>query len=95
MKIGAKLVITDSFHGLVFSLLYKRNFIVFAINNGRNSRLIDLLQSVGLEDRYFTDLKKLQSSIHTIKKIDYQKVDSIIENKRKESWEFLKTSLTL
>lgn len=92
---GAKLVITDSFHGLVFSLLYKRNFIVFAINNGRNSRLIDLLQSVGLEDRYFTDLKKLQSSIHTIKKIDYQKVDSIIENKRKESWEFLKTSLTL
>lgn len=91
---GAKFVITDSFHGLVFSLLYRRNFIVFAVNNGRNSRLIDLLKLVGLEDRYFTDLNKLKSSIHTIKEIDYQRVETIIENNRKESWDFLKTSLT-
>lgn len=92
---GAKLVITDSFHGLVFSLLYKRDFIVFAVNNGRNSRLIDLLDLLGLKDRYFTNIEDLKSSIHKIKKIDYDKVESIIEKKRQESWNFLKSSLTL
>lgn len=90
---GAKFVITDSFHGAVFSLLYKRNFIVFAVNNGRNSRLLDLLKSVGLENRYFTSLLDLKNSDVYKNDIDYSKVTPLIETQRIESLNFLKNSL--
>lgn len=91
---GAKFVITDSFHGLVFSLLYKRNFVVYAVENGRNSRLKDLLKLVGLEHLYFTNLKTLQESNVFSQEIDYDKVDAIIKQKRKDSWDFLLQSLS-
>lgn len=90
---GAKFVITDSFHGAVFSLLYKRNFIVVAVENGRNSRLIDLLKTVGLENRYITNLNEAKSLIDKLGNIDYSKIDPIINANRKHSWDFLKNSL--
>ncbi len=90
---GAKLVVTDSFHGVVFSLLYKRNFVVFAVNNGRNSRLLDLLKMFGLENRYFTSLAELESSDIYNKYIDYTSVIRILNDKREESLTFLTNSL--
>lgn len=91
---GAHLVITDSFHGLVFSLLYRRNFIILAVENGKNSRLLDLLDLLGLQDRYFTSLEQLKENYKNIKEIDYTKIGTIIEKKRNESWAFLKKSLS-
>ncbi len=90
---GAKLVITDSFHGLVFSLLYQRNFVVVAVNNGRNSRLLDLLQMVGLKNRYFLSLDELKNSSVLYDQIDYTNVNKIIQEKRIDSINFLKNAL--
>lgn len=90
---GANLVITDSFHGVVFSLLYKRNFIVFAVNNGKNSRLLDLLKMVGLEKRYFTSLEALKSTDIYKHNIDYSKIIPLIEYQRSQSLDFLKQNL--
>lgn len=49
-------VCTDSFHGTIFSLLYQKTFFTFkrfsdAKSNSMNSRVINILQIVGLEDR--------------------------------------------
>lgn len=90
---GAKLVITDSFHGVVFSLLYKRNFMVLAVNNGKNSRLLDLLEVVGLKNRYFTNFEELKSSDIYKLDIDYSVILPILESKRKVSLEYLKNVL--
>lgn len=90
---GANLVITDSFHGVVFSLLYKRNFIVIAVNNGRNSRLQDLLKMLGLESRYFTSMKELTESDIYMKNIDYIQIDAVIKRNRDISIAFLFESL--
>ena len=90
---GAKLVITDSFHGVVFSLLYRRNFVVFAVDNGKNSRLLDLLNKVGLEGRYFTSLDCLKKSKIYNQAIDYKTVQTIIDKKRKESLDYLRKNL--
>ena len=90
---GAKVVITDSFHGLVFSLLYQRNFVVIAVNNGKNSRLLDLLKMVGLENRYFLSLDEIKNSTVLNETIDYSKVNQIIQEKRTDSLSYLKNAL--
>lgn len=52
---NAELVITDSFHGIVFSIIYWKNFIT--LSRGKNSiRMKDLLERLGLEDRYIKDV---------------------------------------
>lgn len=90
---GAGLVITDSFHGLVFSLLYKRNFVVITPENGRNSRLKDLLTSYGLSDRYFLETDDIPYNKLINTPIDYTCVFKIMNEQRNSSWEFLISNL--
>lgn len=51
---NAELVLTDSFHGTVFSILFRRDFLVFPRDEGgksMHSRLETLLRKLMLEDR--------------------------------------------
>ena len=90
---GAKFVITDSFHGLAFSLIYNKQFVVISPSNGKNSRLKDLLKSVSLEDRYFDENDPIIYRELQNKKIDYNKVNSMLEILKKVSWDYLKNAL--
>lgn len=47
----AEFVVTNSFHGTVFSLIYQKPFYACANTNGANSRIETLLRHVGLEAR--------------------------------------------
>lgn len=90
---GAKFVITDSFHGLAFSLIYNKQFIVISPNNGKNSRLKDLLKSVGLENRYFDENDTIIYSELQNKKIDYDVVNSKLDTLKDVSWNYLRNAL--
>lgn len=90
---GAKFVMTDSFHGLAFSLIYKRNFVVITPNNGRNSRLKDLLDSCGLGDRYFMETDDIPYDRLIHNPIDYGKVYESLNVRKEFSWNFLKENL--
>ena len=90
---GASLVVTDSFHGLVFSVLYKRNFVVITPENGRNSRLKNLMQTLGLMDRYYNDMDDIDYKRFARENVDYDKVMVILDKQRSLSWSFLKDSL--
>lgn len=90
---NADLIITDSFHGTIFSILYHKKFITFnRFSNGvqsRNSRIDSLLNLTGLIERRFS--KNILEEISS--EIDYTKVDKSIENLREDSYQFLKSSL--
>ena len=80
---SAKYVFTDSFHGTVLSLLYHRQFVVYAGERNKLSRITSLLKLVGLENRLFTN----EDSIDEIQKvlttpIDYVEIDKILDNQR-------------
>lgn len=90
---GAKMVLTDSFHGTVFSILYKRNFVAIKNKNGKDSRLSDLLDSVGLRDRLFDSIEALQQDLSWLQPIDYSRVDPSVSTLREESWDYLRTAL--
>ena len=89
----AELVITDSFHCTVFSLIFHKKFVVVANPKRGIARLETLLSKVGLEDRFFTDIKDVMKSGILDKEIDYNKVDKKLEIHRKYSMDFLKKAL--
>lgn len=87
---GSKFVVTDSFHGTVFALLYHKPFaVVYTRNNGLNSRLEDLLERVGLSDRIFYNLEDFQNSDAWKHSIDWGDVDNRLELYRMDSWSYL------
>lgn len=90
---GAKYVVTDSFHGCVFSILYKRRFAAILSHNGKDSRLLDLLKELGLEDRVFSSMEALSIDTSWLSPIDYETVDKKIEKLREKSWTYLKAAL--
>lgn len=89
----AELVITDSFHCTVFSIIFHKKFVVVANPARGIARLETLLGKVGLEDRFFTNIDEVLKSGILDKEIDYQEVDKKLEVHRKYSMDFLKKAL--
>lgn len=85
---NADFVVTDSFHGMVFSIIFEKDFTVIG-NKGRGmDRFISLLGLLGLEDRLI--LNKSQLNKDKLEKIDFFKVKEILNKERVFSGEFLK-----
>lgn len=91
---GAGFVITDSFHGTVFSLLYKRQFAVIRNHNSRESRYRDLLNQLGVGNRLFDSVEQLSKMASTLEPIDYSLVTPKISMLRQSSWDYLKQALS-
>lgn len=89
----AELVITDSFHCTVFSILFKKSFVVVANPERGTARLENLLRIVGLKDRFFTDIKTVLKSKILDKTIDYNEVEKKLNVHREHSMNFLKKAL--
>lgn len=93
---NAEAIITDSFHATVFSVIYHKPFYVverttLVGGNSMESRLIDFLDEYKLSNQRIeaTRLKYMSE----IPRIDYNKVDEILRQRRMESYEYLKTNL--
>ena len=90
----AEIVITTSFHGVVFCLLFHTNFIYVPLQgefSRANNRVLDLLNELGLNGKV---LNKDKSFSHIAKQhIDWHNVDKELEQLRKKSRLFLKDAL--
>lgn len=89
----AKMVIVDSFHGTVFSILFNKPFWVILNDKRGNTRFTSLLTMFGLEDRLVSenDLKSLNYN----KPICWERVNSILEEKRLFSTNLLLDTLKI
>lgn len=85
---NAEMVITTSFHGTAFSLIFRKQFLSIVNNSDKDSRIGDLLNQVGLGN-YCKDIK---SKIDKYDPIDYEKVGDDIEKYINESRKFLEGS---
>lgn len=86
----AKFVITDSFHACVFSILFHKPFICIGNKSRGMSRFDSLLNMFGLENR-LVDINDIANYVE--KEIDWEHVDSILEQKREEAFSFLNHAL--
>lgn len=93
---NANYVLTDSFHGLAFSINFNKPFTVFKrfkdedkIN--QNSRIINLLSITGLEDRVSDIAAYAPREKDCL--CDFSQAKTALEKQRLESMRFLKNSL--
>ena len=89
----AELVITDSFHCTVFSLIFNKKFVVVANPQRGTARLENLLGIVGLKERFFTNIKDVLKSGILDENIDYIEVEKKLNFHREYSMNFLKKAL--
>lgn len=92
--LNSSLVITDSFHGTIFSINYNVPFIVFKRfkdnSLSQNSRIYNILKKVNLESRlYNNNLEYFLKSLE----IDFSECNKIIESERKKSLMYLKNAV--
>lgn len=76
----AEFVVTDSFHGCVFSILFKKPFVVIGNEKRGMARFQSLLQTFGLEDRLIVPNKMTYNE-----NIDWDQVYARLNERRKES----------
>ena len=86
-------VITRSFHGLVFCIVYKKPFAIIANKNNRGSRIINLLEQLNLKNRYFDSIQECTEARPWNQSIDYEAVYSKLKLLRIESINFLSGAL--
>lgn len=88
----AELVVTDSFHCTVFSLIFRKKFVCIANKHRGITRLENLLKLINLENRLVFNLSGLNESLLEAG-IDYQNVESLLLEEKNKSISFLKNAL--
>lgn len=84
---AADYVITNTFHGNVFSIIYNKNFVSY----GKEKKKVEiLLNDFGLSQRLL-DVSENPKDV-LLSDIDYSKTNEILKEKRAESLEYLKTN---
>lgn len=86
-------VITDSYHGMVFSILFQKPFIVYGNATRGKTRFMSVLCKFGLEDRYIEKSKDLDVNLIN-NTIDWNIINDLLEQKRNESISFLSNAIT-
>lgn len=84
----AEFVITDSFHGCVFSIIFGKPFIAYGNIKRGLSRFNSLLKMFSLEDRLTTS-----NNINQLNDIDWNLIEKKLNDLRIESFDFLKNNL--
>lgn len=85
-------VLTDSFHGTVFSILFKKNFYVFKRNEGglsMNSRLDTLLSKFNFDDRTYPAFKTVDIGTE-----QWNNVEKILQIERDIATDYIHNALT-
>ena len=86
----ADFIVTDSFHGTVFSIIFNKPFITIKNLQRGVNRFSYILQKLGLESRLVGVDDK---SVPINEEIDWTKVNYVLEQERQRSILFLKKSL--
>ena len=79
----AKMVIVDSFHGAVFSIIFNKPFWIIGNSERGNARFDSLLELFGLKERMISiDGIKLEAGFDWCREIDWGRVNEIRENEK-------------
>ena len=83
---------SDSFHGCVFSIIFKKPFYVYGNDNRGKARFDSLLNIFSLQDRYVDDTTSL-NELNLTAGIDWNHVNKVLEVGRAKSMDFIVNAL--
>lgn len=87
----AKFVVTDSFHACVFSILFKKPFIVYSNKTRGKARFTSLLTTFGLEDRLVHSPHEVYAIFS--KTINWENIDKILIEQREKATKFISNNI--
>lgn len=92
---NADCIVTDTFHGTIFSIINHKQFLTLvrkSVDNsyGNQEKLTDLLNEFNLSDRAVYDLTKLNNIYNDI---DYKYVDEKLKIEREKTNQYLKENV--
>lgn len=93
---NAEEVITDTFHGSIFSVITHRPFTTLirkSVGNsyGNEEKISDLLNRLGLTERMTTKVEETERINQQL--IDYEKVDDVLQKQRKIAKKYLQNNI--
>lgn len=87
----ANMIVTDSYHGTLFSINLKKNFMYLRNKNGDHGlRASQLLDSLSIKNRMIDATSEVQLD----SKVDYNVTNLALKDKREQSIEYLKNALS-
>lgn len=87
----AAFVVTDSFHGTVFAILFGKPFLCIGNKKRGTARFTSLLRLFGLEQRIIEADAEISQTL--LSPIDYKEVNGRLEEMRQSSTNFLRQAL--
>lgn len=89
-----EMLVTDSFHGVAFALIHRKQFIVLPSVKSRMGRVVSLLRLLGIVDRYYDSVDEVYRRLDRMELIDYKRVGGLLDKERERSLRFLQNSLS-
>lgn len=87
---SADYVVTDTFHGSIFSVINHKKFAVI-VRPTNCGKISGLLEDLGLTERLLPDMEVLEKTL--VPEIDYQRVDAILAVERERTRAYLRVLL--
>lgn len=93
---NAEYIVTDTFHGSIFSIINNKPFVTLVRKSKGNSygneeKLTYLLENLNLKDRITYSYDKIEDILN--EKINYKETNKIIESERKKTINYLKKNI--
>lgn len=83
---NADYILTNSFHGTVFSVIFKKRFVSIP-HSGTGNRVTELLNKLGLDDRWQTSVEEALTAIQ--RDFSFEVCEKNLDELRRESKQYL------
>ena len=91
---NAKFIFTDSYHGILFSLKFRKSFVAYYSEVLRKTRLVDIGKRYAIGNYIINDVKSLQEN-HILDQLpDYEKITAKINEYKRKSEDYLLQSIS-
>lgn len=91
---NAEAVITDSFHGTCFSMIFHKPFISIVNQARGTSRFTSLLKMFDMKNRLFFDAQDIVPNIKYLKTFEVNRFKNILEKQKKRSLAWIQEALS-
>ena len=81
----AEYIVTDSFHGACFSIIYHKNFICLINKNRGTARFDSLVQSFGMGKLFIENKEQLKDETGLFNNLNWQAIDEVIEKEKQKA----------
>jgi hypothetical protein len=88
----AEFVVTDSFHGIIFSIIFNRPFLAVGNKDRGLTRFTSLLKTLDLQYRLISDISEVDEALS--KPVNFDRVNKILGKEKIMSMDFLRRNLS-